>query len=340
MDTTDDTIFEHGTNSPRKPASGHLYRQHFKLNASHNEDNTIRSIAAMLGVSEEKLRAEIKKGQENNREEYLAVQNYTESYRSLLDSTPKTTKDKYEELMDAGRFLTKTGLNIEFSAPSKMSIYPDFIFKMGEDKIGLEHSRIIDEKMKRATKTTQKLLQDAAVIVQQSDPSLDGIVNLFIDFDQPAIANKSLNARGFTTGERESLKKIVAKYVIGVLKKENPVSPLFITETNFESNPGHPVSIELGERYFAIGGFRELAEERIAAKDKRFNDYQSESGLKRIWLLLTVDGFSSHSGFDLENEIFIYDKHSAFELIVVFEVFSGKYFLIYDNNRHESVGHQ
>jgi hypothetical protein len=42
--------------------------------------------------------------------------------------------------------------------------------------------------MKRTTKTAQKLLQDAAVIVQKSDPGLDGIVNLFIDFDQPAIA--------------------------------------------------------------------------------------------------------------------------------------------------------
>jgi hypothetical protein len=141
MDTTDDTIFEHGTNGPGQLSSGRLYRHHFKLNASHNEDNTIHSMAAMLGVSEEKLHAEIKKGQERNREEYLAVQNYTASYRSLLDSTLKITKDKYEELMDAGRFLIKAGLNIEFSAPSKMPIYPDFIFKIGEDKIGLEHSR-------------------------------------------------------------------------------------------------------------------------------------------------------------------------------------------------------
>jgi hypothetical protein len=69
-----------------------------------------------------------------------------------------------------------------------------------------------------------------------------------------------------------------------------------------------------------------LAEERIAAKEKRFNDYQSESGLKRIWLLPTVDGFSSHSGFDLENEIFIYDRRSAFELILVLKYFLASIF--------------
>jgi len=330
---------EQDNDVPKSVSPGILYRQHFKLNASQNEDETIRELAKLLNISEEKLRANIKEAQEINKAEYLAVQAFTAPYKTLLDSTPKITKDKYDELMDVGRFLLKTGLNIRFSPPSQLPVYPDFTFAMDNDRIGIEHSRIIDEQMKRATKTTQKLLEDAAKIVNQNNRTLDGIVNIFIDFNAPAISNKSLNSRGFTAEEREQLKEIIANYVTKLLKMENNSKPPFIIQSSFERNPGHPVSINLGERYFAIGGFRSLAEKRIAAKEKRFSAYQSESGLTRIWLLLIVDGFSSHSGFDLHNEIFLYNNHSEFELILVFEVFSGKHYLIYDKSRHGNPDH-
>lgn len=88
-------MFDQQDKNLNKPVPGVLYRQHFKMNATENEDENIKRIAAALGITEDQLRLEIKIGQERNRAEYLAVQDFTESYKALFDNSPKTSKDKY-----------------------------------------------------------------------------------------------------------------------------------------------------------------------------------------------------------------------------------------------------
>jgi len=313
---------------------GILHRQHFKMNATENDEAMLARLAQLTGKDIATLKAAIAEGVKRNREEYAAMLEFTARYRQLLDRTPKIKKDKYEELTDAGRFLLKTKLPVSLQVPEKPPTYPDLVFTLGEEPIGLEHSRIINEQMKRSTSTTQKFLEDVAQIIHGQYPELSGIVNLFIDKDADVIGSKSFNTRNFSKDEREQIKSLIADFVVRFITKQTIERPAFILIITFEPNPGFPVSIDLGEQFFTVGGFRRLAEQRIEEKEKRCKAYQAESGLQRIWLLLVVDGVSSHSGFDLENEIFLYKKASDFELIIVFEVFSGRYYIIYD--QHEN----
>jgi len=322
----------------RKPLLTGLNRSYFKVNASNNEEEMILKIAELTGFPIERIKVDIAKEKDRSHSEYLSVQGIIKPFKEFLESEPKTKSDKYEELQDLGRFILATKLDIKIVVPKTSVPYPDFTLVLEEKAtIGLEHTRLINEKMRRTTKTTQKLLQDSTKYIQQINAVLSGIVNIAINFDAPIINGKSLNKRGFTEDERKRLPSILGNYIYAILNNQVVEKPEFIKSINVAANPGFPLNVELSEQYFAMGGFRELVEDRISAKEKRFLSYKSESRLERIWLLLTVDGFSSHSGFDLVNEIFIYKKMSEFELIIVFEVFSGKCFLIYDKLRNKDI---
>jgi len=294
----------------------------------------IKKITELTGLHPDRIHADIEKEKARNKEEYLAVQKIIAPFKQYLLNDPKSKIDKQDELLSLGKFILVSQLDMQIVVPEKELKYPDFIVKLERKSIGIEHTRLINEKMIGATKTAKQFLQGALLLLQQDHSDLSGIVNVEIDFTVPVIGKKTFYTRGFTTDERNQLKKTLADYIYSVLIHEHGTMPDYIKAVDIGENPGFPLSIELSERYFAIGGFKELLLDRIAAKEKRYKSYHVHSQLDRIWLFVVLDGVSSHSGFDLKNELFLYEGKSEFELIIVFDVFNGKYYLIYDKNRN------
>jgi len=81
------------------------------------------------------------------------VDEIIKDHQALFQRNPKTTKDKYEELHDIGKFILAVGDTLKIQVPEVVSEFPDFILKQEQCKIGIEHTRLMSEEMKAMVKT-------------------------------------------------------------------------------------------------------------------------------------------------------------------------------------------
>lgn len=185
--------------------------------------------------------------------------------------------------------------------------------------------------------SARQQIEKAREIVVKKMPYTFSTVSVFIDFDQDVIGMHNFKNTKFTIAEKKKIPVLIADYIEARLKDEICEKPIFIADVRISKNPEYRLDISLSEDYFVKQGFKELLLARIADKEKKITDYLSAIGTGRCWLLIVVDGVSSHSGFDLKHEIFAITEPSRFELIIVLDTFSGDIYVIYDQARSIDV---
>jgi ssRNA-specific RNase YbeY (16S rRNA maturation enzyme) len=307
-----------------EPTEPILSRITFKISSLGSEEEIQQRIADAMGISLNELpqsnaRAEI----ERNRANWMAVCDVIQPYKSFLESTAKTTNDKFEELTDLGRFIIAFPDKLEIVIGDTPLKYPDFIVKRGNQNIGIEHTRLMDKNLKATFEAAKQFLENARSKLTSRDKKLSGTVNVFINFNKSVINDKDFNTRGFTPSEKNQISSLIADYIESEIKNMDIQKPAFIDRIVFTDNKESRLDIILAEKYIAKDGFTDLLNLRIQAKESRFRNYIAEASVEKCWLLIVVDGISSFSGFDLKTEDMNIVSSQKFEKIILFESFGA-----------------
>lgn len=307
-----------------------LSRQTIKISNLGTPDEIRQRIADALGCLVSDIpNVNIQDGINAAKENWLAVKALTDPYIDFLKAIPKITKDKFEEVLDLGRFIIALDKGLEIIIPSKLLPYPDFIVKQNNRLIGIEHTRLVKPQSKAIINGVRQFIENAHDLLAKRNPNLTGTVNLFFDFDKPVIGKHNFINRRFTIAEKKQVAEMIADYIESTLSYGVYPKPSFISFIGKSPNPDLRLDIILGEKYIAKDGFKELLLERISDKEIKTNNYLITADVGQCWLLIVIDGVSSYSGFDLKTEVFPVIKESKFEKIILFETFSGDLYSIY-----------
>lgn len=290
-----------------------------------------KAIANTMGVSIEEVPVldpataltEIRK--QSNR-----VNEIIKEHQALFQRNPKTTKDKYEELHDIGKFILAAGDNLKIHVPNTVSDFPDFVLKDERQIIGVEHTRLMSEKMKAIIEMAKYYIGKAGKLLADEFGYLSKTVNIFVDFNGEVINGRSFKHKGFSLPQREIIPQIIAEYIKSELTGGDVPKPAFISQVEITPNKDSRVDLLLAERYFTQDDFTEQLIRRIGKKEERANAYRSVTNINQLWLLIVIDDVSSFSGFSIETAMVPAIQQSNFDSIFIFEKFGCRIFQIFD----------
>ncbi len=268
------------------------------------EINFTRSVS---GIKEHK--AEIK----------TVIEQY-EAYLKLNNST----SGKHDELFDVGRFIVAANPSLKIVVPVIEQAYPDFRIEHGNEIIGLEHTRLIDESMIVIFKGLKKIIQLAEDQLQPEFHTSLKNINVFFRYDVPVNAEGDFNNAQLSMDDKKSLAAVLAEYLKTVLLGSPGDKPTFVDKVLVTDNKDSRLNIVLAEDYMTSHLFIELLLECMAKKEIKANNYRSAMGNHQILLLVVVDDINSFSGFDLVMTKLPKMSHSNFDKIILFEKFGGK----------------
>lgn len=305
-----------------------LIRKTFKISNQGTEEEIKQRIAEVYGVSVDQLPPiDIKSEFERNRNNWLQVSELIAPYEAFLKSQPHTSPDKFEELTDIGRFIVAWPDPLFLSIPDALLEYPDFKIQLNERTIGIEHTRLINPTLKATFNSAKQLITEAENILKNRNLEYKCTVNIFINFSKPVVKESNFHNRNFTRKEKLQTSILVADYIEGLLVGKAPEKPIFIENVVITTSQDSRIDLILAEEYIAKEGFIELLNDRIQAKEAKFDNYICATALSSCWLIVIIDGISSFSGFDLE-ELKEVQTGNKFERIILFETFGSKIFIL------------
>ena len=312
------------------PAKGILKRVTLKLSTGLSEDEIRRAIAQAMGIPLEKVpQVDFQSAKAKIKNEILEVENIISEYKNLLQRSANLPQDKYEELYDLGRFILAFNQSIEILIPETIQKFPDFKIKEGNKIIGIEHTRLINEKVKATIKAAKYFIANAQKLIAQEFNHLSKTVNIFIDYNEIVIGQKNFKTRKFSPDEKVKIAIIIADYIKSLLTTGNAARPSFIRHVEVSSNQDSRIDFELAENYFTKNEFTELLLERIDAKERRVNSYRKAVNSNEIWLVIVADDINSFSGFDMQRATFPKIEASNFDKLILFEKFGGKIYTLF-----------
>jgi hypothetical protein len=197
---------------------------------------------------------------------------------------------------------------------SKFLNFPDFIITFEDNKIGLEHTRLMNEKDTAVFKTAKYCIQKAQEIISSELSYLSKTVNVFVDYDKNIIDESNFRNGKFNKIEKKEIIQTIADFVRSELTGGNLSKPDYIIQIKITPNKDSRVDLELAESYFTISEFNEMLLKCIEKKEAKVDNYRREIGKNEIWLLVVIDDINSFSGFDLKTARFPQIKKSNFVL--------------------------
>lgn len=311
-----------------EPTEPLLIRKTFKISNQGTEEEIKQRIADVYGVTIDELPPmDIKSDFERNRSNWTQVSKLTATYEAFLKAQPNTTKDKYEELLDLGRFIVAYPEPLKLIVPVELLKYPDFTVYLKNKTVGIEHTRLIDPALKAIFNSAKKFIEDAELILKNRNLDFKCTVNIFINFSKPVINASNFHNRKFSSTEKKLLPILIADYVEGLLRQKPIEKPMFIENVVVTASQDARIDLILAEQYIAKEGFIDLLKSRIQSKEAKYDNYISAAVLDSCWLLVIIDGVSSFSGFDLQ-ELKEIQTRNKFEKIILFETFGSKIFIL------------
>lgn len=273
------------------------------------------------------------------KEHYQRVRKITAGFKTKLDSNPKTTKDKYEELEDIGRFIIAandepagTG-SFELQVPKSIGLFPDFVLTYVSKRIGVEHTRLVSEEIIQIQRAAKWVLKKAAAIITKDLGHLSKTVNIYFDYDQNVIGTGSFKKKNLTLHQKIEASNIIADFVRAGLNGGQVLAPGFIAQVDINDNKDSRVDIELGQSFFTESEFSKQLLHRIAEKERKAGNYRTEVGVDLLWLLIVIDDIASYSNFNMESANIPEINTSNFDTIMLFEKHAGKIHPIFPQNR-------
>lgn len=315
-------------NIKREPTESILVRKTFKISNQGTVEEIKQRIADVFGMPVDHLPPiDVESEFKRNRENWIKVSELISPYEFFLKSLNNTSQDKFEELTDIGRFIVAWPEELELIVPDKLLEYPDFTIRSSKKTIGIEHTRLINPKIKAAHNSAKQMIVDAEIILKNRNLSHKCTVNIFINFSRPFLKGSSFYDRKFTRNEKRQNACALADYIESILDCKTVQKPEFVENVVITSSYDQRIDMVLAEEYIAKEGFQELLNERIKAKEVKFANYITASKLDSCWLLVIIDGVSSFSGFDLA-ELGVLQTANKFEKIILFETFGSKIFVL------------
>lgn len=261
------------------------------------------------------------------RAQHEKVQKIIAGTKSLLDENLKTKPDKYEELYDIGKFIIF--FNDKFQILPAVQEYPDFTLLYEQYKIGVEHTRLWNNKERAMFKAAKEHIAKAEVLLKDLS-HLSKTVNIYVDYTRNVIGEGNFDNRKFMREQRDQIPALIANFTRSELTSGNIPKPDFITQIEITRNEDSRVDLELGETYFTKTEFSEHLLECIDKKEQKAVNYRNARVVDGLWLLVVIDDINCFSGFNLELATLPEIEASSFDSILLFEKFSGGIYILYN----------
>lgn len=296
-----------------------------------SEDEMMTEISQALNIPIDKL-----KGQDISRKlNELTVQHQKFSglikgYKEFL-LNQKAREDKFEELYDLGKFLISINPSYHLELPEKISTIPDFIIKHEQQRVGVEHTRLINSETKNLIKTTTWILKKAEQILLAKNANLNQIINICINYSKITVEGKNLTTDKFSVKDKEAVAKIIVSLIEHLLVGHEASLPSFVENISISDKSVHPMSIKLNENYIAKDEFQQLFEKTIAAKETKYRSYSNNKSLDEIWLLIVASGVTAASSYLFKTDSFNKGVASQFDKVFLFDNFSHDYIVLSNN---------
>lgn len=305
-------------------------RTTFKLSTDMKEEEIREAIAKAMQIPLEQVPPiDFEAVKAKMRGEYEKVQKIIESSKALLDSDPKTRLDKYEELNDIGKFIIFFNENLQIHVPEVIQKFPDFTLLFNQFKIGVEHTRLWNNEARAMFKAAKHYLAKAEEIIAKDLRHLSKPVNIYIDYSKNVIRDGNFDNRMFSQEQKSLIPHLIADFIRSELTGGNVPKPAFVSQVEITPNKDSRVDLELAESYFTKTEFSDQLLECIAKKEEKADKYRNARTVNALWLLIVIDDVNSYSGFSLEATKIPRIEKSNFDLILIFEKFTGNIHILF-----------
>ncbi|WP_431294153.1 hypothetical protein [Pedobacter sp. P26] len=186
-----------------EPTETLLTRKTFKISNQGTDEEIRQRIADVYGVPLNQVPPiNIKAESERNRNHWMKVSELTQPYELYLKGLAHTSQDKFEELNDIGRFIVDSTEELELIVPETQLAYPDFTVRQDGRTIGIEHTRLINPKLKAAFNSAKQVITDAEIDLKNRNLDFKCTVNIFINFSRPILNGATFYTRNFNRQEK------------------------------------------------------------------------------------------------------------------------------------------
>jgi len=219
-------------------------------------------------------------------------------------------KQEILEVCQIGKFAYKIDSDIKI-VDKPQPPNPDFIIKLNDKFIGLEHTQILTENAQKYFKV-KTLLEYAEQIFEQKYPNINVLATI-------SIQNDELN---YTQKDKPKLAEQIADYVQLTILNNDFELPCEIT--SIKTTKHSQVSFSYKEKNWQAGYLtRERLKAEIEKKESKILGYRkSEKVLSELWLVLLIGSLSSVS-YDL-NKSENYQMESRFDRVYLMADFDAK----------------
>ena len=159
-------VLDHFILSLQGKATGEpiVIRKTLKLSTLSSEVEMKKQVSSTFDIPLEKLeKFNFLEGIENINTNFKKVEALTTPYKEYLISL-NSKADKLEELNDIGKFLISLNIPCSIIIPQKALPYPDFIVAIDDNKIGVEHTRLLNVDSQKFIKNIKQILKTAEQI--------------------------------------------------------------------------------------------------------------------------------------------------------------------------------
>lgn len=308
-----------------------VIRKTLKLSTLSSEEEMKKQVSNTFNIPMDQLnRFNFLEGIEKINSNFREVEELTAPYKQHLTALRSKT-DKFEELIDIGKFLISLNTPCSIHIPEKPLPYPDFIINRANKRIGIEHTRILNTGSQIFIKNIRQILKSAEQILRSIDSNLNQVVNLGFNYQVGVINKKSLSDSTLTKAEKDSLAHLVSSFVYAHLESKNATKPDFIDQIQFSTDSVHPLSINLIENYIGKTEFESLLSERLLSKEGKHAAYSTICGFDELWLVIILNGVTVASSYMIDSSALENSIESNFNRIFLFDTFSSDVTVIFDS---------
>lgn len=189
------------------------------------------------------------------------------------------------ESLHAAKFLSIYNPSIEIHSKVES---PDFTLKLNDRLIGLEHEILVDQKTKQSEESVKDLVSTVEKEYRKKNPKDKLLVSIYMKkplplkkTEKPEIINKML--------------EIIEQYIFTNTFPDNKyikeIDTMRHSRLDFVCNLGPWLQNSLSHNSF---------QPAVTRKEKKINEYRTNSGTKEQWLLIVIGSLNA-SSYEIES---------------------------------------
>lgn len=244
------------------------------------------------------------------REMYKRVMLFGNKVKDVIKpftSQCKEDSKRSSELWHVGSFIVLLGEDVKLMDHSDK---PDFIICVDNMKVGVEHTRLIDEQVHKQEKAIDDLIDRAQAIFQKKYPAF----NCTVYFSLPEYISYKLS-------DRNDIAEQIADFVYLRINNTNVQKPSFIEDVDVFLKPG--LHFQAHGAYSSGPLLKERVSFAVRKKERLLGGYKKDKNIDEVWLLIVVTGGSGSSDYSfIDSSAFGID--SEFEKVYLLNDFEKK----------------